>query len=88
MKPVINSALRIPNCMRNAEDSVPYDISVKICVFTDSCKGCPYKMHRKNIYLVRMKPVINSELRITNSELFCGSSGTPTPANYAKNIFT
>ena len=31
----------------------------------------PYKLHCKNKYIrVRAKPVINSALRITNSELF------------------
>ena len=42
-QPVIISELRITNCMRNAEDSVPYDITVKFSVFTDSHKGCPYE---------------------------------------------
>ena len=72
-KPIRNSRLRIANYefFRNAEDSVPYDITVKFCVFTDSRKGCPYDLHRKNIYIrVRAQPVINCELRIANYEFF------------------
>ena len=46
---------------------VPYKLTVKFRVFTDSRKGCPYNLHRKNIYnRVWAKPVINYALRITN----------------------
>ena len=52
-------------------------------VFTDSRKGCPYEMHRKNKYIrARAKPVINSALRITNC-LRNAEDGVP----YKKSLF-
>ena len=54
---------------RNAEDSVPYKLTVKFCVFTDSRKGCPYGTRRKNnIFGYGRSPSLipNYALRIPN----------------------